>query len=160
MGHTPVQELSLKIQSELEEGIYDWDRFQGGNRDTSWRICNSLAFALNGSDIEFLAGEVHSFEEAEVEIAAYTKQHLIYYRGNPDKTGPSFRVVSRRTISEVVIHSAPKTITVPRFSIASMGAYEVFYGDGIHFNLPLGRRNVNPERLDSFIPSLVEDLLK
>lgn len=161
MDRMAVRELSLEIESVLEENIYDWERYQYAQTDTAWRIANSLAFSLNGSDIEFLAGEIHSFDTGEIEIAAFTQQHLVYYRGNPDREGPSFKIFARRDISELVVHSAPVVLPLPsRRSLASSGSYGVTYGRSVSFTLPLGLRDINPAGLKEFFPSLMEDLLK
>lgn len=161
MDHTVAPELSLDIESVLEKNIYDWGRYQFAQTDTAWRIMNSLAFSLNGGEIEFLAGHIHSFDTGEIEIAAFTSGHLVYYRGNPDREGPSFKILARSDISELIVHSAPIVIPLPkRRPLASSGSYGVTYGRDVRFTLPLGLRDMNPEGLKQFFPSLMEDLLK
>ena len=158
MEHTEKVELSRTVVSKLSAGIYDWHNYQRDREAAVWSLCNSLAHSLAGGKIEFLTGHVHSLDTGEIEIAAYTAHFLVYWRGVPGPDGPVYRILPRRSLSVLEVHSAPMVLPAPSMHYNSTGSYGVEYGDSLRFSLPLASRERDYDGLDAFAPSLWKDL--
>lgn len=157
MGNGDKRERT-RAMSELLNTVVGWDRYEHNQRDMSWRVANSLAFALNGHDPEYFSGVLHSRSSEDIEIVAYTAQHLVYGQGDLGSDDFSFRVIPRRDISSLEVLSAPPVLEVQSGAGAqSRGAYKVGYGDTLSFSLPLSSSVVD-SALDGFVPSLLDDL--
>lgn len=153
-----MQQLGKATMDKLRNGINDWGTYQRKYDSEAWLICNSLAFSTTDAEIEFLTGHV-DLETGGIEIAAYTKDLLIYSEGVPDPMkGPVLQIVPRQALTGLEVHSAPEVIPSAYLDHFDTGSYAVSYGASLAFTLPLEPRRRYPE-LDAFAPELWKDLL-
>lgn len=143
---------------KLAEGIEGWNEYHQGDLEVGWFVCNSLAYSLAGEEIKFLSGQVK--DAGEIEIAVFTATYLVYFKGVPGATGPSYRIIPRTRLSHLEVRSAPAVI--PARSMRQDHGTESFaveYGDSPKFTLPCAPDTYN-RKIHDFAPTLWADLLR
>lgn len=158
MSHAEKQELSTAIAQAFRNSTAEWHDFlQKSDDELRWNIINSFAYALNSEPLEVLTGRIIDQASSEMEFAGLTANHVIYFRGIVDKSGPAWQIFRRNTLSLVEVLAAPHVLTTPSMHFQyQTPKFRLSYDNGSQFELPM-TRPAN-ELSEDFIASLWADL--
>lgn len=139
-------------------GVYD--QYAKLGRDGITMLVNTLAFVLQDEEPILITGAVADPETHTVEVAVFTSEMVIYYKGESKMEPPAFQIIPRNDLTEMRVLSAPFVVPTFQFQAANMARYELQYGSAARFNLPInpwaedGARGV----IDELLPALFANL--
>lgn len=158
MSNSEKQELGAFIGQAFRDSTPGWHEFMNkADEETRWSIANSFTYALNGEVLELLTGRITNPSTAEMEFAGFTKNHVIYFKGQVGFPGPTWQVIQRSSLELLEVVSAPDVLPLPsmRFEVRT-AKFKLSYGNAVQFDFPMD----SPAREigDEFIRSLWADL--
>lgn len=128
------RDLSSKFRSTMRRVV---DMYNYLGEGAFGKLLNAFAFAIDDNEIEALSGRVIDQEANTVEIAVFTKDHVIYFNGESNWENPRLRVFARSSLADLTLVESPPVVPIGASNRFSRWAvYELEYSNGIKFQVP------------------------
>ncbi len=156
-------ELAKAIEAQLFGSREDLDHhpFFGAHPDLLGRLVSKMAYCVREAPVQYIAVDMSQTAEfGSFTIAVYTDDHLFHLSYDPAVDHITTTITGRRALQLVEVLSAPNFMRGERPGTYRGGVQVVASYPTVKVNLPGDNRasEQNRERLDAFLPELLQDL--